>query len=489
MASPCRSCPCFRRPSRCTVSRLSGDGGDDTTADDAECIGDGGCGGGPPALGPHRPSPPPAWAPRTLSPSVVAAWRRPPTTGWTLAQACGTSFCSTWHPVPSLAVTSLLYPPPARGVPCCAMVRAPWVCCALGLRCTIFWVHNVVHASAYCCPVQVCHSPSGHVLDSLVLVLVLRVLLQLVGVRPPGPLGCYFVLPCVSRPRLLSWPPLRSPGNQSAVPPSSAYPWAACGCPLTWGLVSLPALPCDARGMCRLFLPFVLPPRTGCSFPGASSRSPRLFSGAGYTTTASPVFLTVPHLTAACTPPAPPPTPLFTRHLIRLHSSHSARFRVYQCFRHSPAASLSRTPSQAGPGRRPPSPRALVPRAQVTGLAAYPGCSSPEGHLCVSAFRLSRPRSVARHTPIADIPLRALAEPLTSLTAALGDLPAAASPLGDTLPPLRLSFPPLLISAGLSSACLPSGAPSARRPPGPPHLTRPPADVAASVAVAVLPSS
>ena len=45
-ASPFCSCPCVCRPSRCTVSRLSGDAGDDTRADDAECVGEGGCGGG-----------------------------------------------------------------------------------------------------------------------------------------------------------------------------------------------------------------------------------------------------------------------------------------------------------------------------------------------------------------------------------------------------------------------------------------------------------
>ena len=59
-ASPFRSCPCVLRPSRCTVSGLSGDGGDDTTADDAEW---GLRGWGRLHLGqvnpnPHKPRPP-----------------------------------------------------------------------------------------------------------------------------------------------------------------------------------------------------------------------------------------------------------------------------------------------------------------------------------------------------------------------------------------------------------------------------------------------
>ena len=56
------------------------------------------------------------------------------------------------------------------------MVRAPYVCFALGLLCSGFLVQDVVHASAYCCPIPVCHPPSGHVLDCLVLVLVLCVM-------------------------------------------------------------------------------------------------------------------------------------------------------------------------------------------------------------------------------------------------------------------------------------------------------------------------
>ena len=58
-ASPIRSCPCALRPSRCTVSGLSGDGGDDTRAEDPECIGEEGCGGGATStLTPTRPSNP-----------------------------------------------------------------------------------------------------------------------------------------------------------------------------------------------------------------------------------------------------------------------------------------------------------------------------------------------------------------------------------------------------------------------------------------------
>ena len=47
-----------------------------------------------------------------------------------------------------------------------------------------------------------------------------------------------------------------------------------------------------------------------------SSRCPRPSSSARYTT-ASLVVWTIPHLTAACAPPGPPPTPLFTRNLFR----------------------------------------------------------------------------------------------------------------------------------------------------------------------------
>ena len=46
VALPFRPCALDGRPSCYTVSGLYGDGGDDTTADDAECVGEGGSGGG-----------------------------------------------------------------------------------------------------------------------------------------------------------------------------------------------------------------------------------------------------------------------------------------------------------------------------------------------------------------------------------------------------------------------------------------------------------
>ena len=63
-ASPFRFCSSVCRPSCCTVSGLSGDEGDDTTADAAECVSEGGCGAGAaciPAtstLTPSSPAPP-----------------------------------------------------------------------------------------------------------------------------------------------------------------------------------------------------------------------------------------------------------------------------------------------------------------------------------------------------------------------------------------------------------------------------------------------
>ena len=76
-ASPLRSCPCVRPPSRGTVSGLSGDGGNDTTADDAECVGERGCGGGAaciratPTLTFTSPSPP--YPPTVCGGGVAAA--------------------------------------------------------------------------------------------------------------------------------------------------------------------------------------------------------------------------------------------------------------------------------------------------------------------------------------------------------------------------------------------------------------------------------
>ena len=57
-----------------TVSGLSGDEGDDTSADVAAEAGEGGCGARPPACGPPQPALPAA--------------------GWALGLACGTSCCT-----------------------------------------------------------------------------------------------------------------------------------------------------------------------------------------------------------------------------------------------------------------------------------------------------------------------------------------------------------------------------------------------------------
>ena len=150
--------------------------------------------------------------------------------------------------------------------------------------------------------------------------------------------------------------------------------------------------------------------------------------------------------------------------------------------------SFARTPSLAGPGQRPSSPSSLVPRALVAVFAVCPGCSSPRGHLCVSASLPGRSRPVARTTPVPDVPVRALGDPSLPLCPAPGNPPPALFPLGLTLPPLHLLFPPVLIPAGLSSACVPSGAPCARLPLVPPHLALPRTAVAASLAAAALPS-
>ena len=91
-------------------------------------------------------------------------------------------------------------------------------------------------------------SAPGHVLDCLVLPLVFlpRFLLQLVGLRPQGPLGGSSFVPCARRPGFVRQLPLGPLGRHRAAPLRSVCPGSAAACLLLL-IHPLPVASCPAH--------------------------------------------------------------------------------------------------------------------------------------------------------------------------------------------------------------------------------------------------
>ena len=174
-------------PSLPTVSRLSGDEGDDTSADVAEDACEGGCGAAPGCM-------------RAIS-ALTAGGR------WASSQACGTLRC-THGIAPELCALSPLPPQPTPFTP---SVRAPYMCCALGTPRILF----PVHSPAFC---GLCLVAVGLVLLCTVLVCVPAppaslLLSARVSWYPPllparqSPCSCLLCFPLVTSPRSAPpWP-------------------------------------------------------------------------------------------------------------------------------------------------------------------------------------------------------------------------------------------------------------------------------------------
>ena len=192
-ASSFLCCSSVRGPSRWPVSGLSGDEGDDTSADVAKDVGEGGCGAesacmrATSTLTPTSPGPPyPLTARGAAQPPL-------PATGLTSAQACGTSLC-TQRIVSAPWALPLLPPLPAPHT-----WRPPRCHCSRALRVLCSWYTAVPLSRPRLCvlwtlpggrwphtglslpfPRTPCHVP-------------------LVGVCLLVPLGRSFFSPCVSR--------------------------------------------------------------------------------------------------------------------------------------------------------------------------------------------------------------------------------------------------------------------------------------------------
>ena len=140
----------------------------------------GAAGLGLPALGSHRPSLPPARAPRTPSRPAVAARPPLPATGLTSAQACRTSFCTNGIVCLPWALPSR--PPSTRAlhlaVPSVPIFAPPTCAVLLVYRCSS-WSSTPLRT------VNSSQAAAGHVQDRLFLVL--------------APLATFLVSACASR--------------------------------------------------------------------------------------------------------------------------------------------------------------------------------------------------------------------------------------------------------------------------------------------------
>ena len=176
---------------------------------------------GLPACGPHRPSLPPSLAPRTPSLPAAVAWPPPPQTGFTSAQAFGTSFCT--HGMVSEPWALPGFPPATRAL----HLAASFLPLFARPTCVVLFVHR--RSSLSSTPLRTVDSSqaaAGLVLDLLFLV--------------PDPLATFLLSACIS------WLLLAAPFFRlaSSVPRSCAR----------WAINSLPRPGLLPRGLSRALL-------------------------------------------------------------------------------------------------------------------------------------------------------------------------------------------------------------------------------------------